>query len=278
MKAPFSTRREWLASAGYALTGGILASCAHKPKPGGSASVPESKPGVLRGADLLMPSTLPTNVKDTYVSVSVPGKYIALTYDDGPHATLTPKLLDILKARNVKSTFFVIGRNVNAYPDIVKRAVEEGHEIGNHTHTHPSLSKLSDAGVQKEVTQCNEAIEKAIGNKPNTLRPPYGATNDRVKRLLMSDYRLPSILWSVDPLDWKRPGASVVSSRLVSGAGPGGILLAHDIHAGTIEATPSVLDKLLASGYQFLTVSQLIRMGSGGGTSATSPIYSPGVL
>jgi peptidoglycan-N-acetylglucosamine deacetylase len=276
MNKPFYTRRDWLQAASGIFTGGFLVSCANKAMP--SSAVIPSTPGVPRGADLVLSRTLPADLKSTYTSVPVPGKFIALTYDDGPHATLTPKLLDILKARNVKATFYVIGRNVDQYPGIVKRAVEEGHEIGNHTYTHPALSSLSDAAVQKEISLCNQSVEKVIGTLPTTMRPPYGATNDRVKKLLMSGYRLPSILWSVDPLDWKRPGASVVSSRLIAGTSPGGILLAHDIHPGTIEATPSVVDKLLASGYQFTTVSQLISMGSQSGSASNSPIYSPGVL
>lgn len=186
--------------------------------------------------------------------------YIALTFDDGPHPQNTPRLLDILKARNAKATFFVVGTNARRYPDILRRIVAEGHEIGNHSNNHPALSKLSDEGVRKELQSCHDAVLSATGVPPKSMRPPYGAITAAQKAWVKREFGYSSILWSVDPLDWKRPGSSVVASRLVAGASPGGILLCHDIHAGTIDAIPQVLDQLLAKGYRFVTVTQLLAM------------------
>ncbi|MBX9578265.1 MAG: polysaccharide deacetylase family protein [Chthoniobacterales bacterium] len=197
----------------------------------------------------------------SYCSVPVDGPYIAMSFDDGPSPTLTPRLLDMLKQRGIKVTFFVIGQNVEHSPEVVARAAAEGHEIGNHTWDHPALTKLSDARVQEEINKTSEAIFSATGKKPVLLRPPYGAMNPRVHRIVDQD-GMKVVLWSVDPNDWKRPGSAVVERRILAGAKPGAIILSHDIHPGTIEAMPATLDALLAKGYKFVTVSELIAMES----------------
>ena len=222
---------------------------------------------------------LPTNPHSSfrsYSSVPVDGPYIAMSFDDGPSPTLTPRLLDILKQRGIKVTFFVIGQNVEHAPEIVARAAAEGHEIGNHTWDHPALTKLSDGRIQDEINKTSEAIFKAIGKKPVLLRPPYGAMNARVHRIVEQD-GMKVVLWSVDPNDWKRPGSSVVERRILAGAKPGAIILSHDIHPGTIEAMPATLDALLAKGYKFVTVSELIAMESQH-PKASSATREPGSL
>jgi peptidoglycan/xylan/chitin deacetylase (PgdA/CDA1 family) len=198
----------------------------------------------------------------TYSSVHVDGNYIAIAFDDGPSATLTPRLLDILKERGIKVTFFVIGENAARNPQILAREVAEGHEVGNHTWDHPQLTKLSDTRVQEELNKTSDVIFQATGKKPVLLRPPYGAINPRLTHMIQDQDGMKIVLWSVDPQDWKRPGSAVVSQRLLAGAKPGAILLAHDIHPGTIEAMPATLDALLAKGYKFVTVSELIAMES----------------
>lgn len=195
-----------------------------------------------------------------YHSVHVDGPYIAMTFDDGPSPTLTPKLLDILKEKGVKATFFVIGQNVVHAPQIVARAAREGHEIGSHTWSHPALTKLSDAKVQEEIEKTSSAILEATGKKPTLLRPPYGTINPHLSKMIEQEDGLTIVLWSVDPLDWKSPGASVVAQRLITGAKPGAITLSHDIKPGTIKAIPQVIDALKAKGYQFVTVSELIAL------------------
>ena len=196
----------------------------------------------------------------TFSSVHVDGSYIAMTFDDGPSATLTPKLLDILAAHHIKATFFVIGENVAEHPEIVARAAREGHEIGNHSWSHPNFAKMSDAGVRSQLQRTDDAIKSATGARPTLLRPPYGSITTREKRWIHDQFGYQIILWDVDPYDWKRPGPSVVRGRILKETRPGSIVLSHDIHPGTIEAMPSTLDALEAKGFKFVTVSELIRM------------------
>ena len=207
-----------------------------------------------------LPNVPPAGAKISYSQVSITQPVLAMTFDDGPHPTLTPKLLDILKERNIKCTFFVIGKNAKAYPKIIQRMLAEGHEIANHTWTHCSLTSRSDAQIRSELQQSEDALVAAANYRPHLIRPPYGAINTRIKQLMFTEFGYPTIMWSVDPQDWRRPGSSVVTSRLVNGAHPGAIMLSHDIHAPTIQAMPSMFDQLLAKGYQFVTVSQLMNM------------------
>ena len=183
---------------------------------------------------------------------------IALTYDDGPHPTNTPRLLDILKQRGVKATFYVVGTNARRYPGILRRMINEGHEIGNHTITHGNLKKMTNAQVRQELRGCEQAILSATGFKPRTMRPPYGAITPAQKSWIRQEFGYTTTLWSVDPRDWQRPGVGVVTSRLVNGAKPGAVLLAHDIHKPTIDATPGTISQLQARGFQFVTVSALL--------------------
>ncbi|WP_169334287.1 polysaccharide deacetylase family protein [Rubritalea marina] len=185
-------------------------------------------------------------------------KNIAITFDDGPHPTLTPKLLDILKARNVKATFYVLGPLVEKHPELTRRILREGHELGNHTWTHPDMSKMGANSVRNELQRTEDTIVRVTGVKPQTMRPPYGAFRSEQKKWVFAEFGYPTILWDVDPNDWRRPGSQVVARRLINGARGGSILLAHDIHSGTIAAMPMTLDSLINQGYKFVTVSQLI--------------------
>ena len=198
----------------------------------------------------------------TFNSVHVDGPYIALTFDDGPSAALTPKLLDLLAAHHIKATFFVIGENVAEHPEIVSRAAREGHEIGNHSWSHPNLGKMSDESVRRQLRQTDDAIKSATGNRPTLMRPPYGSITAREKRWIHDEFGYDIILWDVDPYDWKRPGPAVVRARILKETRPGSIVLSHDIHPGTIEAMPSTFDELEAKGFKFVTVSELIRMAA----------------
>ncbi|HRJ72414.1 MAG TPA: polysaccharide deacetylase family protein [Terrimicrobiaceae bacterium] len=198
--------------------------------------------------------------RHSYNSCNVDGPYIAITFDDGPHAQLTPKLLDMLKERNIKATFFVVGQCAAEYPDIMKRMAAEGHEVANHSWSHPALTKLGADGVRKQIENTNNAIMQTAGVKPTLMRPPYGATSATLNKRFAEDYGLKVILWSVDPLDWKNRSAPVVRDRIVKGAHPGAIILAHDIHASTVAAMPDTFDILLSKGYKFVTVSELLAM------------------
>ena len=184
--------------------------------------------------------------------------YVAMTFDDGPHPRNTPRLLDILRQRNIKATFYVIGQNVERYPSITRRIVAEGHEIGNHTWTHANMTKLSDAAVRSELNRTRDIIVATTGVKPRTMRPPYGALLTRQRNMIFNEFGYPTIMWSVDPEDWRRPGVNVVADRIVNGANNGAIILAHDLHAPTIDAMPQALDRLLERGFRFITVSQML--------------------
>ncbi|PYL73230.1 MAG: polysaccharide deacetylase family protein [Verrucomicrobia bacterium] len=212
----------------------------------------------------------PAESSITFSSVHVDGPYIAITFDDGPSATLTPKLLDILAAHHIKATFFVIGENVVEHPEIVARAAREGHEIGNHSWSHPNFGKMSDEGVRGQVQRTDDAIKDATGTRPILLRPPYGSITARQKRWIHDQFGYQIILWDVDPYDWKRPGPSAVRNRILKETQPGSIVLSHDIHPGTIEAMPSTFDALEAKGFRFVTVSELIQ------AAVPQPPPSPG--
>lgn len=213
----------------------------------------------------------------TFSSVSTHFPAIALTFDDGPHPENTPRLLDILKQYGVRATFFVVGRNVEKYPHIAQRIVSEGHQIGNHTMTHPDLVKLKRKKFDDEVKEVNTIIEAYTGVRPTCIRPPYGSLNSKVEALLHNVYGLNVVLWSVDPKDWKKPGASEVTQRLIEGAKPGAILLAHDIHAQTIEAVGPAIAQLKAQGYRFGTIDQLISLPPSSPSSPSSPLLPVGV-
>ena len=250
--------RRGFISATAAVSAATLASCKAVPGIGELSNNPGNL--VPRNPANNYPYNYTPNSGVTFSRVMVSGNYIAITYDDGPHPVNTPRLLDMLAARNIKATFYVIGNSVNQNPGVLRRTVAEGHEIGNHTQTHPLLSKLSDSQLHQELQRCQESIGRAAGIRPRTMRPPYGGLLQRQRELVLKEFGYPTIMWSVDPLDWKRPGASVITSRIVSGTTAGGIVLAHDLHSQTIDAMPQTLDGLLRRGFKFVTVSQLISM------------------
>ena len=196
----------------------------------------------------------------SYSAVNVDGPYIALTFDDGPSKATTPRLLDILAKRGVKVTFFVLGENVQTNPDILKREVAEGHEIGNHSWNHPNLAKMSDAAVRSQIERTQDEVFQITGNKPKVMRPPYGSFTEHQRKWANEQFGVKIALWEVDPLDWKRPGSPVVAQRILTNTRPGYIILAHDIHAQTVDAMAETIDGLLAKGFKFVTVSELIAM------------------
>ncbi|MEO0417154.1 MAG: polysaccharide deacetylase family protein, partial [Verrucomicrobiota bacterium] len=197
---------------------------------------------------------------DVYYSARTNQKVLALTFDDGPHPTHTPRLLDILKERNAKCTFFVVGNMARNRTSILRRIVAEGHEIANHTVKHDNLARYSNSALRAELTAAHQMIVAATGIPPRMMRPPGGAITKDQRKLMLKEFGYPTIMWSCDPEDWKKPGVSVVTDRLIKGAKPGGILLLHDLHGPTIDAVPRTLDTLIAQGYRFITMSELIAL------------------
>lgn len=193
---------------------------------------------------------------DTQDSGSKQTKLIALTFDDGPCKD-TERLLDGLKARGAKATFFMVGYNVAKYPSIVKRVYEEGHEVASHTYDHADLRKLSDEEIKSQVDRARWAINDSIGAYNDLiLRPPYGGYDQRVLDALGT----PAIRWSIDPADWKHTNnASAVVYNITHYARDGGIILVHDIHSWSVTAALQAVDTLKAQGYEFVTVSELFR-------------------
>lgn len=180
-------------------------------------------------------------------------KVIALTFDDGPSPVTTPRLLDILKGREAKATFFVLGTMAQKSPDILWREAAEGHEVASHTPYHHQLTKLSYAQVQAEAAEMERIFMEILGTRPPFTRPPYGSQNATVGQALGQ----PMVLWSIDPRDWADRNANTVCTRVVNAARDGAIILVHDIHATTVDAVPCIVDSLRAQGYEFLTVSEL---------------------
>lgn len=170
---------------------------------------------------------------------------IILTFDDGPHPTLTPKLLDLLKNENIKALFFVLGENVakGKNRDIVKRAFDEGHLIGNHTYSHKNLKKLTEEEIRTEILKTEDLI-KDILSSPKLLRPPYGATNSLVNKVI-ADLGYTSVFWNVDTLDWKNRGIQWVNDALSQvEAREDSIILMHDIHKTTVENVGNLISEI----------------------------------
>lgn len=193
-----------------------------------------------------------------YNSIQTDSPYIAITFDDGPNPETTPKLLKMLADRNIKATFFVLGNRAVADPAILRAMVAAGHEVANHSWSHPQLTKLTVAAADKQIEDTNAVIQEATGVKPIYLRPPYGSMNASLQQHIIDKYQMSFIYWSVDPLDWKNRDPNAVYDQIMRQVRPGAIVLAHDIHPTTVAAMPRVLDALLEKGYKFMTVSELI--------------------
>jgi peptidoglycan/xylan/chitin deacetylase (PgdA/CDA1 family) len=181
---------------------------------------------------------------------------VALTFDDGPHPKFTPQILDILKAKGVQATFFMLGREAERHPDLVRRVVAEGHIIGNHTWAHPHLQGLAEDRFTAEIDRTTEVLESISGHDVVCTRPPYGdAQPDTVARL--AAHGQASVVWSADSRDFEKPGADAIIGHSLAGLGPGSIILLHDgggIRDQTIAALPHLIDQIRQRGFSFAPV------------------------
>ena len=187
-------------------------------------------------------------------SAPVPEKLLALTFDDGPSEKYTGKLLDALNEYDAKATFFLVGQNVGSNAELVRRMIDEGHEVGSHSWSHQDMLTLSESEIAAELEQADEAIYEAIGSYPTLFRAPYGNIND----LLLEQLDVPSIYWSVDTFDWKTLDAECVTNDILDSAYDGAIILLHDVHETTVNGTIAALKELQAEGYTLVTVSELL--------------------
>lgn len=179
---------------------------------------------------------------------------IALTFDDGPHPIYTTKILEGLKERNVKATFFVTGENVELYPDIIKAIDEDGHLIGNHTYTHLELREDNKEIFIDELHRTNEIIKDVIGEDTEYVRPPFGRWNEELEKEIM----MFPVFWTIDPLDWCTQDVGKVIGRVIGKIKENDIILMHDCYGSTVEATLEIIDILKEQGYEFVTVDKIV--------------------
>lgn len=194
-------------------------------------------------------------------------KMVALTYDDGP-SIYTPRVLKTLKENNSVATFFVVGNRVPTYSDTVKKAHDMGCEIGNHTYEHKCLTRISETEVRRQISRTNKNVKKVTGQTPVIMRPTGGATNPNVKQWV----GMPSIIWSIDTLDWKTRNAGSTKKAVLDHVKDGDIVLMHDLYSATATASETIIPELVRRGYQLVTVSELAECR--GGMKETGAYYS----
>lgn len=199
---------------------------------------------------------------DIVWEVPTPNKVIALTFDDGPDETSTVKILDLLKQYNAKATFFVVGNRVEKYPEIIRREVEEGHEVGNHSFSHPSFANIGSKKMMTELNKAQETIHKATGHDSVLFRPPGGSYNESMVQLCKTNGLL-MVLWSwhQDTRDWRKPGVDKIVNKVLTNARNGDIVLMHDFVSNstqTSDALEIILPELKKRGFSFVTISELL--------------------
>ncbi len=179
---------------------------------------------------------------------------IALTFDDGPGPG-TVRILEALKEHGARATFFMLGSRVNTYPDAVRKMVETGCELANHTTNHLKLTDYAAEGIAMEINYTRDAINSIVGQTPTMVRPPYGAVNEVVQSVA----GVPIMLWSVDTLDWQLKDAELIRNYVLNTVKDGDIVLMHDIYEATVQATIELIPLLQERGYQIVTVSEMAK-------------------
>ncbi len=217
------------------------------------------------------PTTIPVSTKTSISSMNYPissgnkaRPEIALTFDDGPNPSYTPQVLAVLQRFGIQATFFDIGYLVKDYPALVQQEYSAGHIVGQHSWSHPDLTRLSVSNVRFQLATASDAIQSAIGRQPAFFRPPYGAVNSTVMQQAKA-LNLSAILWNDDPRDWSLPGVNVIIQRAVGEAHNGTIILMHDgggNRSQTIAALPTIITTLQSRGFRFVTMQQLVQDNS----------------
>lgn len=181
-------------------------------------------------------------------------KKVALTFDDGPHEVYTPMLLDGLASRGVRASFFVLGEKAEKNPELIERMDREGHLIGNHTYSHLQYNAARELIYGEELLRTNEIVKGITGKEVCFVRPPYGSWNKKYEKKL----NMIPVLWSLDPLDWATSDSAKIVNTVVSKVKENDIILLHDCYASTVTAAFEVIDQLIAQGYEFVTVDELL--------------------
>ena len=202
---------------------------------------------------------IPVSYDSTYApedgtTIDLNKKLVAITFDDGP-GSYTNELLDILEDNKARSTFFMLGKNISYYADVVKRAAKLKMEIGYHSYAHTSFKRQELATVQEEFNLSNETLKNITGDTFHLVRPPYGAINSDIKNALDA----PFILWNIDTEDWRHRDSDYLVNYTLEHLNDGNIILFHDIHKTSVEAISKLLPILYVRGYQVVTVSDLAK-------------------
>ena len=179
-------------------------------------------------------------------------KLIALTFDDGPNYN-TSKIIDVLNKYDIKATFFVLGNRAINNKDILRKMVDSGMEIGNHTYNHLLLTKYDEDKIRSEIEDTSDVIYSATNKRPNLLRPSYGSVNNKIKKVA----NMPIIIWDIDTLDWKYHNSKRITSRVVNKVRDGDIILMHDIYSASLNALSNIIPILQDNGYEFVTIDEL---------------------
>lgn len=223
--------------------------------------------GIIAGFVFTLKAVLPDNhfYGQVFSEVRTSEKVVALTFDDGPHPPYTGQILEVLREQQVPATFFILGRNAEKHPELLRRIVAEGHQLGNHTYNHVDLLKADRQTIAAEIDRTSEAIRSITGVPPRVVRPPHGF-RDAVVMEMMAERGLKVVEWSVSSRDWTNPGVEVIVSRTVSKVRNGSVVLLHDgdgvaakaSRAQTVEATRRIIKELKAQGYRFVTVEDIL--------------------
>lgn len=181
-------------------------------------------------------------------------KQVAITFDDGPNPYYTEDLLEGLRERGVKATFFVLGAEVEKFPEILEHIHADGHLIGVHSYEHVNFGQVGDEAAKEQIDKTREAIYAVTGEYTGFIRPPYGCWKDSLDEKV----DMIEVLWDVDPLDWATTDADTVTQRILKHAKEGSIILLHDASKSSVQAALTVIDALTEQGYEFVTVEELL--------------------
>lgn len=183
-------------------------------------------------------------------------KTIALSFDDGPSNSVTPKILDILKEQEVTATFFVLGSRINNHANIIRRIKDEGHEIGNHGYNHTSFKRLSGEALLNQINNTNTNIINIISEQPTLVRPPYGELNKNAINTL----NYPIIFWSIDPRDWDGTSISAMQKNIITNLDDGKIILLHDLYENTAQLVKIIVPQIKALDYDIVSITELFNL------------------